>query len=570
MKFKLLTVSMPLLLILTACNQANKYEGYTPVESDTKSDKLYINTATVKRAPNGMVSFSMIIDSAENHFIQTVTTDCIQKLTTLEDINSSQKNDKKQSKVSGKDKTLSDKDKAEITKIACEKVEENRIIKGDFNDSKALEMEYGNYDVTAKISTWKNIELPKSFNGYEKFNGKDGSVKILESKDFMQDQNIKHVLLTATSLSESNDTLLGATIFVKKDDNWLIDKEYFYLTAVDGAIKSARWQNIGKRNWGIFLEKESNDTSDNNAFLFDVNKSSTLVELDSTNGIELTFDDTEQDYPNLTVTYKNGEANNKEIYHYTNGKYELLGAESLKLLRAQFLEELRKNNRTKIWFEQAFKIGSDNFFVIFTKISTSDNGDFDDCHACAPNIAAVTYKNVNSEWKLISKQNSFGELGQYGDVPIQEKIIQKFPLKNEKIIFLLNDGYEHMGQSNIGKDVLMFINNNWSIKGYITTNEEGGSVDDNEDDSINKYWKYEGKIKKIENEKEYPDFEVIETGTNYDDSKSRITTPDNSRYTFDGKKYIEIKEPVISKQKTENTIENQQPIISDGSKSVYL
>jgi tetratricopeptide (TPR) repeat protein len=570
MKFKLLTVSMPLLLMLTACNQTEKYEGYTPVESDTKSQKLYINASTVKQAPNGVVSFSMIIDSGENHIIQTPTTDCIHKLTTLEDFNSGEKAEKKHDKISINTVTLSNKDNSEITKIACEKVVENRIIKGNFNDSTALEILYGNYDVAIKTSTWKKIEPPSSFNGYEKFNGKDGSVKVLESKDFTQDKNVKHILITETSFSESSDVLLSATIFLNKDNNWIIEKENFYLIAVDGAIKAAHWQNIGKRNYGIVVEKETNDTNDNNAFLFDINKSSTLVEFDSTNDVSLTFEDTEQDYPDLIITNRVDETESKNIYHYTNGKYELLGTESLKKLRAQFVEELRKNNRTKIWFEQDFKIGSDNFHVTFTKTSASENGDFEDCHACAPKIGAVTYRNENNEWKLISKQNNFGELGQYGDAPVQEQKIQKYPLKNEKIVFLLNDGYGNMGEFNTGKDVLMFINNNWSIKGYITTNEEGGSVDDNEDDSINKYWKYDGKILKIKSEKEYPDFEVIETGTIYDDSKSRITTPDNSRYTFNGKEYIKIADPIISNEPIENDINNQQPIVSDDSKASSL
>ncbi len=137
------------------------------------------------------------------------------------------------------DKSLKD-DVTALVKMACDKAEENRMITGAFDDGKAIELLYGNYDANTKTASWENIDPPNSLGDYEKFTGKTGTVKILESKEFTQDGTVKHALVTSTSVNYPADVLLSSVVFIKKGDKWQTEKEHPYLTITDKNVTATR------------------------------------------------------------------------------------------------------------------------------------------------------------------------------------------------------------------------------------------------------------------------------------------------------------------------------------------
>ena len=491
MKLKFLAVAMPLALMLSACDkQEDKFAGFTAVGADKKVAKFYLDTNTVKRNRSGWVSFNMVRDLTDGYVIQNAETNCENRFTSLEGVKYRQ-DGTSQEKFSAETITLpADKDNVDVTvlvKMACDKAEENRMITGAFDDGKALELLYGNYDANTKIASWENLDPPSSLENYENFAGKTGTVKILESKDFTQDGNTKHILLTSTSVSYPTDVLLSSAVFVKKGDKWQIEKERPYLTIFANNVTSAT-TNIS------------------------------------------------QEYPDLIVTFDVAGDKTQEAYRFINGRYEFFSSSDLNVLRTRFLKELAKANHTKIWFEQSFKNGNDNFHVIFTK--TSEDGLFDDCHACAPNIGSITYKQIHNEWVVLSKQPNFGEWGEWGDARTPEKQAELLHLQNDKLVFLLDGGASQGGFTETTKSLLMLVNNNWSFNGFILIGMDNLGTGDCEESKA-KCWSYAGKISVVSSKKEYPDLLVIKKGTERDYEKDIIFAAKNTLYVFNGKEYEE-------------------------------
>lgn len=192
------------------------------------------------------------------------------------------------------------------------------------------------------------------------------------------------------------------------------------------------------------------------------------------------------------------------------------------------------NKQSSIWFEQSFKDGNDNLHVVFIKTQSLDEqGEIDGCHGCSAEIGAVTYKQANDNWQLISKQQKITEIGSYGDAPAitQAEILQ---LSSDKIAFLIEDGYSNQGQTDSGKDLLVFSKNNWRDIGVvITDSDDSGNC---EEGDVKHCFSYEGKISVISGNKEYPDLLVTKTGTEKN-GKGNVIPAKNSVYVFNGNSY---------------------------------
>lgn len=284
MKLIVFLLLAPLVFVLAACNKQNntdKFVGFTPVGTDKENAKLYIDLNTIRRSNNDLVilSFNMIRVLPDGYVIQNAETDCKNNFKSLEGVKFHD-NGMSEEKFMAETFIIPNKDNPEVNTLvamACDKAEENRIIIGDFNDGKALEILYGPYQPSNKTALWSKIEPPKTLVGYESFLGKQGTVKILESKDFKQQEKATHILLTSTSVVDSSSVLLSATVFVKKYDKWHIEAEYPYLKVVkNGVPKIIRWERIGKDHEGLIIAYSyktdiNYDLYDANLVLYELN-----------------------------------------------------------------------------------------------------------------------------------------------------------------------------------------------------------------------------------------------------------------------------------------------------------
>lgn len=216
--------------------------------------------------------------------------------------------------------------------------------------------------------------------------------------------------------------------------------------------------------------------------------------------------------------------------------------EDLNSLRAKFSNELHKNTHTKIWFEQSFKNGEDNYHVIFTK--TSENGLFNSCHACGVDIGVATYKQENDWWRLLVTQQKIGVMGSYGDVA-DIKQLNTLDLPQNKTLFLIPRSYMQMGFGSVDDKLFLFSENKWSNIGSITVEEDNlASIQCVEHLSC---ISYTGNLSVIPSKKEYPDL-LLTTKIYFDVDMhpymlnvKEILRPSNRLYVFNGREYKEKK-----------------------------
>lgn len=194
---------------------------------------------------------------------------------------------------------------------------------------------------------------------------------------------------------------------------------------------------------------------------------------------------------------------------------------------------------SSIWFDKKLTYGTDTIYVVFTLTYNLNEatGDIDSCHACAPEIGAITYKKQANEWAVISKQpsfTSFGSWGEAGDVKPEPLLLSKLTTS-----FLLDTSYGNTGMFTSGKTIFSFADDTWRDLGNITTEENNAGACDETvpptDEFYRKCWAYEGKISIVPKQNtQYPDLLVTRTGT-----FSEGDTVKNQLYKFDGKSYVD-------------------------------
>ncbi len=95
--------------------------------------------------------------------------------------------------------------------------------------------------------------------------------------------------------------------------------------------------------------------------------------------------------------------------------------------------------------------------VIFIKTQPLDEaGDIVLCHVCEAAIAAVTYKKINNDWQIVSKQQKIGDVGTWG-APPEIKQVNTLQLTLDKFVFLIDDGDSAMGESIIREHIYVFF-----------------------------------------------------------------------------------------------------------------
>lgn len=544
-----------LLVLISGCNKdAERFPGFTPIANGKEPAKFFIDTKTLKRNPNGVISFNMVRVLEAGYAIQNAITDCKTSFESLEGV-------KFKADGSSDAKFIAEKlaipnqmvEVNALVKFACDKAEENRLIIGVFDDVKALEILYGAYQPTTKTAHWENMNPPVTLEGYGNFLGKSGSVKILDSKDFIQEGKTKHILLTSTSITDSTEVLLNAAVFVKIDDKWHEEAEYPYLKiAKNGEPKVMRWEHIGKEHYGIseavtaYSNPEINEENGKKYYkkdayfnLYELKENGLITLLqysrsieysENTNlNVEVAFPDLSQDYSYTSIMTGEDEEKLQIIYQYQNGKYVPLWMNALQELfgitDASGKIKTEKDKLSSVWFEQSFKHSRDNIHVVFMKTT------FDGGHSDGAKISAITYNNIAGKLTFLSKQKNFSEIGSFGVAP---EIGQAdfFELTPDKPVFLVADHFQQMGYEITSKKLFLFSKNNWVDLGFIIdeANNNAANVDEKENFS------YQGKISAIKSDKDYPDLLVTKTGTEHDD-KFNVIPAKNDVYVFNGKKY---------------------------------
>lgn len=202
------------------------------------------------------------------------------------------------------------------------------------------------------------------------------------------------------------------------------------------------------------------------------------------------------------------------------------------------------NELSSIWFGQSFSLGDDELHVIFTKTQEVDpqSGAIVKAHAQGVKVGAITYKLVDGQWQVVSRQPKFGDFGEWGDVPEvkQAEILQLSP---ENIAFMIDAGAGMGGFFESGKALFVYSKNSWRDLGYIQTDaNNSGACDEAPSDEGGSMpcWSYTGTISIVPGENaEYPDLLVIRTGTESGENGVSIVPAKNVTYVFNGEKYVD-------------------------------
>lgn len=202
-----------------------------------------------------------------------------------------------------------------------------------------------------------------------------------------------------------------------------------------------------------------------------------------------------------------------------------------------------KYKLSSIWFDKKITYKETNYYVVFSKTQTlsEETGELEECHACSAEVGAITYKETEKEWEVVSKDKNISSFGSWGDAPdVKPEAIQ---LSKNVIAFLLESGYSNQGYTSTSKTIFSFSGDSWQEIGSIGVHEDNyGTCDEtppeSEESAMGPCWQYDGTISiSTEQEKDYPDLLVMQKGTMKNES-GKIFKPENNVYRFDGKSYV--------------------------------
>ena len=130
-----------------------------------------------------------------------------------------------------------------------------------FDSGKALEMLYGDYDKQLGTAKWEVVNPPEQ--EFEAFRNIPGArVRAAFQADYQEDGERKVFLLTSAVPDSQNDyschacrPLIGATIFVKVDNQWKVEASEKYLMEGDGfgKVPDTQLVQIGPDKFGLRL-----------------------------------------------------------------------------------------------------------------------------------------------------------------------------------------------------------------------------------------------------------------------------------------------------------------------------
>ncbi len=256
------------------------YPGYTRVATQGVASRYFIDLESVKWA-NQEVRFSAVREmDQEKYAIFYAKTNC--KDWYFQEEGTQYKGDGTfDQNAAGDDNLQPLKQNPEIlavVKLACDQAQKNRVIIGDFDDGKALELLYGNYDSVKKIALWKSMNPPETFWNSKNFIGKLGLVSVILSQPFKEGAIEKHMLITQAPALENGrvldchacGALVSGAVFVKVGNKWKIEVESPYIP-IDGSWGKApepQLIQIGRAKYGVLFESERGNQGYNSKSVF--------------------------------------------------------------------------------------------------------------------------------------------------------------------------------------------------------------------------------------------------------------------------------------------------------------
>ena len=203
---------------------------------------------------------------------------------------------------------------------------------------------------------------------------------------------------------------------------------------------------------------------------------------------------------------------------------------------------------TDFWFEQSFKVGTDNLHVkFFATQSLDESGQPVDYRAASVDVGAITYKQNAGQWEVISKQPQFGYAGSSGEAgEAKTEVLQLSP---NSIAIMLDASGSGQGYFYEGKTVFVYAQNSWHDTGFVQTGaNNSGTCDDTPplpgEEGMGACHSYKGVISVVKGSmSDYPDLLVTRTGTDIQWQPRAIIPANNITYIFKDGKYINPNEP---------------------------
>lgn len=137
-----------------------------------------------------------------------------------------------------------------------------KVIKGDFSEKKALEFLFDNYDETQKESNWTPTkgDLAKADEDSPLREAKEFYIKTVLISPFQQAGVDKQLLITAATPPEHTchacAPIIGAFVFKKSGNDWELETEQKYVVELGsyGTAPDAKLTKIGKDTYGALFE----------------------------------------------------------------------------------------------------------------------------------------------------------------------------------------------------------------------------------------------------------------------------------------------------------------------------
>jgi len=252
-------LSLVSLVAITGCTKpvpvADRFPGFTQAGKNGADAQWFVDLSSVART-TGAVSFKAVRLLEAGYAIQGLETDCQSHLLGHEGVRF--KDDGTTDRVYEANKAPLDAKQvpgaAAAIKLACDKATAGRVIAGDFDDAKALQLLFGNYSAADGSSTWKDFGSASAETEFLK--GGQPIVRVAFSSQYVEGGVTKHVLVTTATPNVADydchacGVLLGVFVFSNDAAKWHVAQELPYFQ-VGGSWGKAPSLSLMKLSDGV-------------------------------------------------------------------------------------------------------------------------------------------------------------------------------------------------------------------------------------------------------------------------------------------------------------------------------
>ncbi len=196
------------------------------------------------------------------------------------------------------------------------------------------------------------------------------------------------------------------------------------------------------------------------------------------------------------------------------------------------------------WLSQQVNDGRSELFVLFAKVqSLEGNGQPENCHACAPEVDAITYVRQPDGWTRESIVRDILQIGAWGQAP-DIQTAEVLSLSPGHIALAIPTGFSNQGYTDEGVVLLGHAENSWAALGYLVTGGDNDGAcakpEDKEQFGSGPCYSYTSTyVPRLGTGQPYPDIIVTHTGTRRDPdgSDGALLRDGQVIYAFNGTQY---------------------------------